>query len=408
MNILLVNHYAGSMTHGMEYRPYYLARQWVRQGHEVTIAAASFSHLRTAAPAIGGGVTEEWIDGIRYLWLKTPEYQGNGVRRAVNMFAFEWQLQRHCGRLVRDCSPEIVIASSPHPLIIYSCVRIARMARARLVFEVRDIWPLTLVELGGLSARHPFAVLLQAAEKSAYRRADRVVSLLPKADEHMRRHGMAAGKFAYVPTGIDVAQWEADASPLPTEHARALARLKLEGRLLVGYAGAHGISNALGVLLDAARLLEDRPFGFVLVGQGPEKERLRARAELRAAGHVVFLPPVPKTALPALLAGMDILYLGWNRNRLYRFGISPNKLFDYMMASKPVVHAVEAGNDLVAESGCGISCPPDDPAAVADAIRDLLGRPRLELQAMGRCARDYVVRHYDYSMLARQFLESVR
>jgi len=407
MNILFVNHYAGSSTHGMEHRPYHLARQWVRQGHQVTVVAASFSHLRTTAPAIGGRVTEEWIEGIRYLWLKTPEYHGNGIRRAVNMFAFEWQLQRHCGRLVRDCSPEIVIASSPHPLIIFSCVRIARKAEARLVFEVRDIWPLTLLELGGMSAWHPFVALMQAAENYGYRRADRVVSLLPKADEHMRRHGMAAGKFVYLPNGIDVAQWQADASPLPAEHAEVLKRLREEGRLLVGYAGAHGISNALDVLLDAARLLEDRRLGFVLVGQGPEKDRLRARAEQAGGGHVVFLPPVATAAIPALLAAMDVLYLGWNRNPLYRFGISPNKLFDYMMAAKPVVHAVEAGNDLVAESGCGISCPPDDPAAIAAAIRDLIGRPSGELEAMGRRGRQYVIRCHDYCILARRFLKSL-
>jgi len=407
MKILLVNHYAGSPKHGMEYRPYHLARQWVQQGHQLTIVAASFSHLRTVAPPASGRVTEEWIDGIRYLWLKTPEYHGNGVRRAVNMFAFAWHLQRHGGRLARECSPEIVIASSPHPLIIYSCVRIARKAAAQLVFEVRDLWPLTLVEVGGMSPWHPFVALLQGAENYAYRHADRVVSVLPKADEHMRRHGMAAGKFVYLPNGIDAAQWEADASPLPAEHAQVLSRLKEEGCLLVGYAGGHGISNALDALLEAARLVDDRRLRFVLVGQGPEKDRLRGKAEQAGAGQVLFLPPVPKASIPALLAEMDVLYLGWNRNPLYRFGISPNKLFDYMMAGKPVVHAVEAGNDLVAESGCGISCAPDDPAAIAAAIRDLLERPRVEVEAMGRRGRAYVVRCHDYGMLAQRFLKSL-
>lgn len=407
VNILLINHYAGSTKHGMEYRPFYLAREWVRLGHQVTIVAASASHVRQQAPALQGDFTEEHIEGVRYLWLKTPAYRGNGVGRAVNILSFVWRLLRFQTRLVRKIKPDVVIASSTHPLDNFAARRLAKRCGARLVYEVHDLWPLTLTEVGGMSRRHPFVVLLQIAEDFAYRNADRVVSMLPNARSHMQRHGMASHKFVHVPNGIDVVEWEGLAEPLPREHAEALAALDESGRFVVAYAGAHGIANALDALLDAAALLQAQPVTLVLVGQGPEKERLQQRARELGLTNVRFLPPVPKPAIPALLASMDALYIGLARKPIFRFGVSPNKLIDYMMAGKPVIHAIEAGNDLVAESGCGISVGAEDSHAIARAVCRLMACTPAERKAMGRRGRNYVTAHHAYSVLARRFLKAV-
>ncbi|NQU26235.1 MAG: glycosyltransferase family 4 protein [Candidatus Nealsonbacteria bacterium] len=407
MNILLINHYAGSAKHGMEYRPYYLAREWVRLGHRVTIVAASCSHVRVTKPRMTSSFTEEDLDGVHYVWIKTPDYQGNGVRRVANMFAFVAQLLRYGTRLVRQCEPDAVIASSTYPLDIYPARHIARKAGAKLVFEVHDLWPLTPMELGGMSRWHPFIFLLQRGENYACRHADRIVSILPKADEHLRQHGMADDKFVHVPNGVDVEQWQTGATPLPPQHVQALTQLREDGRFIVGYAGGHGLSNALGAVVRAAERLQSLPVTIVLVGHGPEKEGLQKKVKQLALTNVVFLPPVPKTAVGSLLAQMDILYIGWNRSPLYRFGISPNKLLDYMMAAKPIVHAVEAGNDPVAEAGCGVCCRPEAAEEIADAVSELMGRTPEERAAMGQRGRDYVMRHHQYPDLAQQFLDAV-
>ena len=407
MNILLINHYAGSPKHGMEYRPFYLAREWVRAGHDVTIVAASESHLRVNAPQIDSNLTEETIEGIRYVWLKTPRYQGNGLRRVINMFAFVGQLFRFHGRILRGGSPDVVIASSTYPLDIFPARRIATKHGAKLVFEVHDLWPLTPMELGGMSPRHPFIMVLQRAENFAYRRSDHVISMLPKADGHMREHGMADHKFAHIPNGIDPDEWQSNVSPLPDEHRSALADLQRQGRFVIGYAGGHSVSNSLGTLIDTARLLQDESVSFVLVGQGLEKKSLQQRAQEFGLSNVAFLPPVPKTSIPALLAEFDTLYLGWSRRPIYRFGISPNKLIDYMMSGKPVIHGVDAGNDLVAESGCGISCPPEDPGVLAAAVVEMIHLNAPQREAMGRRGKDHIMCHYTYADLASRFLEIV-
>ena len=407
MNILLVNHYAGSPEHGMEYRPFYMAREWARKGHQVSVLGASFSHVRTHNPQATESITTQEIQGVRYIWLKTPPYQGNGARRAINIFTFVGRFYANQAKLFEQHPPDAIIASSTYPLDIYPAKRLARKTGARLVYEVHDLWPLSLIELGGMSPSHPFIMLLQAAEDYAYRQADQVVSILPHADRHMSAHGMAPEKFVYIPNGVLVEDWEAQTSDLPAEHSHAIQRLRERFSFLVGYAGAHGLANALDNLVETARLLRNDPAAVVLVGQGPEKERLEALSRQYGLENIVFLPPVPRNAIPALLCALDAAYIGLKSEPLFRFGVSPNKLMDYMMASKPVIYAIAAGNDMVAESKCGFSVPPDDPKAVSSAIRDLANIEEAQREAMGRRGREYVLAHHDYRILSQRFLQAM-
>lgn len=407
MNIILINHYAGSRVHGMEYRPYYLAREWLKMGHQPTIIASSVSHVRSKAPNITGYVTEEIIDGIPYIWLKTPQYSGNGIRRAVNIFSFVSFLRLYGLRLSSSFKPDVIIASSTYPLDMVPARYIAARCSAKLVFEVHDLWPLSPIELGGMSPRHPFIMLMQWAENYAYRQADKVVSILPNADGHMVQHGMAPGKFVHIPNGVAVGEWEGDTAPLPEEHAGIFAELRQKGHFVVGYAGFHGMANALHTFVEAAKSLEGDNVSFVLVGQGPEKIHLQGLAGQMGIRNIIFLPAVSKQAMPLLLGAMDALYIGWQKKSIYRFGISPNKLMDYMMAAKPIIHAVEAANDLVKEALCGLSVAPEDPAAVVQTVRELLAMSKEQRVEMGLRGRKYVMANHDYRVLARRFLESI-
>lgn len=408
MRILLINHYAGSRRHGMEFRPFYMGREWVKGGHKVTVVAASASHVRQQAPRVHGSYSRERIDGVDYLWLKTPPYMGNGVGRARNIFAFVGQLLRYGAFLARNEGPDVVIASSTYPLDTIPALRVARRTGARLIYEVHDLWPLSLIELGGMPRHHPFIVLLQWAENFAYRNADRVVSILPEAKGHMVAHGMAPEKFAHVPNGLDVEEWERCQETLPIEHQAILKEQRSKGHFIVGYAGQHGCANALETLVDAARLAHGLPIRFVLVGQGPEKAALQRRARELQLDNTIFLPPVPRGCMPSLLASMDLLFIGLQGKPIFRFGVSPNKLNDYMMAARPIVYAVGGVNDVVAATGCGLSVPPEEPQAVVQAVERLRTMSPAEREAMGRRGREYVMARRDYRVLARQFLDCVQ
>ena len=423
MNILYINHYAGSPQHGMEYRPYYLAREWVRSGHAVRMLAGGFSHVRAQQPDLAvlrttgavpdGRSTAQVIDGIAYHWYATPAYGGNGLGRVKNIWAFLRQVWLDAPRIAQDFQPDVVIASSTYPMDIWVAHRIVRLARrqgipCKLVFEVHDLWPLSPIELGGMSPKHPFIMLCQAAENYAYRHADVVVSMLPKVAGHMQAHGLDLRKLHIVPNGIALEEWQGDPAPLREDLARHIAAQKAAGRKVVGYAGSHGTPNALDVLLQAAARMQAEPFSFVLVGDGHEKTALQQQAQALGLQHVAIFDPVLKAQIPSFLAQIDIAYIGWQRVPIYRFGIAPNKLMDYMMARCVVLHSVEAGNDPVAEAGCGLTVPPADPPAIADGLRQLARLDAATRERMGAAGRQFVLDNHIYPVLARRFLDACR
>ena len=402
MNILYLNHYAGSPALGMEYRPYYLAREWVRAGHSVRMLGASFSHVRTRQPTLA----RELVDGIDYRWFPAPAYQGNGLGRVRNIAVFLRAVWRASAALVTEQRPDVVIASSTYPMDIWVARRLARLAGARLVFEVHDLWPLSPIELSGMSPWHPFALLCGWAEKTAYREADTVVSMLPKVHQHMASRGLDLRKLVIVPNGISPDDWAAEPPALRQDVAEVIASARAAGHAVLGHAGSMGLPNALDCLLDAAALMREDPVQLLLVGDGHERERLQRRIKAEGLSRVHWLPPIPKAQIPSFLAALDVAYIGWQRVPIYRFGIAPNKLMDYLMAGCPVLHAVEAGNDPVAEAGCGITVPPESPAAVVDGLRRLLALSPAQRAAMGQRGRAFVQAEHSYPVLARRFLDA--
>lgn len=412
MNILYLNHYAGAPALGMEYRPYYLSREWTRLGHRVQVLACATSHYRAVAPTHRdhpiNAPTHQDIDGIDYLWFPGPAYRGNGLGRVKNIWAFLSQVWRTSRSIVTQFRPDVVIASSTYPMDIWVARRLARLARAKLVFEVHDLWPLSPIELSGMSPKHPFILLCQKAEDDAYRDADVVVSMLPKVHEHMAGRGLDLKKLHIVPNGITLDEWTGELPALRPDVAAAVEQARARGATVVGYAGSMGLPNALDTLLDAMKLLQakaqGKPIALVMVGGGHERERLAERVRAEGLANVQMLPPIPKAQIPAFLAEIDIAYIGWQRVPIYRFGIAPNKLMDYMMAGCAVLHSVEAGNDPVAEAGCGLTVAPESPEAVAEGLRRMAALTPTERHAMGERGQAFVQAHHTYPVLARRFL----
>ncbi len=404
MKIVLFDHYAGSTEMGMEFRPYYMAREWIKAGHEVRIVAGDFSHLRIKNVEVERDFTDTEIDGITYTWIKTGEYDGNGLRRALTMFRYTRKLWMHAGKLAKAWQPDVVIASSTYPLETYAAQRLAKKSRALLIHEVHDMWPSTLYEIGGMSKHNPFVVLMQLAENSAYKHSDIVVSLLPCAEEYMKKHGLADGKFVHIPNGIDLAEWD-ETEPLAKEHMKFLSDLRHAGKFTVGYFGGHALSNALDVLLDSAKLEDDPDVVFVLVGKGAEKERLMRRKNDEKIDNLFFLPEVSKRQIPALTSMFDCIYIGALASPLYRFGVCMNKMYDSMMSGRPVVCALTAPMLPISEHKCGIVVGSGDTDGIVAAVEKLRLMDPSERDAIGKNGRDAVLENYTYPVLAARFEE---
>lgn len=405
MNILLINHYAGCPQCGMEFRPYYLAKEWIKAGHNVKIIAANFSHLRKHNRKLTENYFEEKIDDINYLWIKTPEYQGNAIGRMKNMFTFVKKLTKKAKSLAIDFKPDVVIASSTYPMDIVPAKKIAKKTGAKLIFEIHDLWPLSPKELGNYSKYHPFIVFVQHFENYAFKHSDAVISILPKTKEHCIKQGLAPEKWRHVPNGIFLNDWN-NSKSIPEEYKSFFEQLKKQGKKIVGYAGGHSISNALDTLIEAAKKLkENEKFFFVMVGSGIEKTNLMKKSE--NLNNIKFFDPVPKDIVPDLLSYFDILYIGWHKSPLYRFGISPNKVFDYMMAAKPIVHAVEAGNDPVKDAKCGLSIEPENDEALVNAIKEVGELSNDKQKELGQNGKEYVIKNHIYQKLAADFTQII-
>lgn len=386
----------------MVFRYFYLGREWVRLGHRVDVVAASWSHVRRVNPSAGERTTE-LLPGLRFHWLPAWVYRGNGVGRVLSMLRFALQTWIGADRLARTLRPDCVLVASPDPLAVHGALRIARKAGAICVFDARDLWPLTLLALGAASPRHPFVRLLQWSEDRACRECDLVVSVQPYALRHLATRGLSADRFRYFPNGFAPDEWREPARDVPA----GLALLREKHPVLVGYFGAHGVANCLDTLLDAAARIDDPRIGFVLVGQGPLKAELMRDAASRGLHHVYFLDAVPKEQVQSWLGAIDIAFAAARRSALYRFGASFNKLYDYLASGRPIVFAADVDPDPVAESGAGITVAPDDPAAIAAAIRTLADSTPQQRAALGQRGVAWVHAHHAYPNIAARYADAL-
>lgn len=400
MNILYINHYAGSISMGMEFRPYYFAREWQKMGHKVRIIGASYSHLRKENPKVEKDFEIQMIDGVEYQWIKTGTYNGNGVARAMTMFEFCSKLWLNAKRIVKEFQPDVVIASSTYPLDTYPIRRISKRAKAKYIHEVHDMWPATLYEVGGLSKYSPFVVLMQMAENYAYRNCNELVALMPYSKEYMVEHGLQAEKFHNIQNGIQEEEWDSNVI-IPKEHQAFFD--EHDNQFIVGYFGGHALSNALDNLLDAAKANTDKDVIFVLVGSGVEKQRLMKRQKTESINNVYFLDAVEKKAVPDLLKNYDCSIMTGIPSPLYRFGLCLNKMYDSMMAGKPIICAITAPKTMVEEYKCGIQVNDVDTEHINKAISDMKSLSNKEREEMGGNGKRAVLEKFTYSVLARMF-----
>jgi glycosyltransferase involved in cell wall biosynthesis len=396
MRVWLVNHYALPPSEPGGTRHYALARELMRNGHDVTIIASSFSHATKLQLSCTQGrwCSEQELGGVPFLFLRVPGHGGN-VARLWNMFVFAFQLWLGVGtRRLRK--PDVIVGSSLTLFAALAAQRLARRMSVPFVLEIRDLWPQTLIDMG-MNTTHPAVILFGIIERYLYRHADEIVTLLPNASEHMSSKGARPDKITWIPNGVDLQM-----IPLvpPSDAAH-------DDVFTVMYAGSHGLSDALESVLDAASILDKEArgrFRFRFVGEGPNKAALRRRVEAEHIGNVVFEEPVPKLQLlSSLLPQADAFIITAKKTDLYRYGISPNKLHEYMAAARPTIIAANSSNNPVAEAAAGITVAPEDPREIAEAIKMLAAMSAEERWSMGMRGRLYVQEHYDFAVLALRF-----
>jgi glycosyltransferase involved in cell wall biosynthesis len=377
-----------------------LARHAVAAGHQVTIVASTLNYLtgqhRQAAD-------DEVYDGVRvHRVYAYPSLHRSFVWRVLTFLSFM------CSSVIaalRMRDVDLVMGTTPPLFQACSAWVVAGVRRRPFLLEVRDLWPEFAIGMGVLT--NPLLIrVARALERFLYRRATRILVNSPAYVAYLERHGVPPAKIAFIPNGVDPAMFDPDAS-----QTEARAALNLGPGYLVTYAGAMGQANDLGVVLDAAARLRDRPaVRLVFVGDGKERAGLEQRAAAEGLDNVRFLGARPKHEMSQVLAASDACLAILQDIPEFRTTY-PNKVFDYMAAGRPTVLAIDGViREVVDEAGGGLFVPPGDADALAAAIRTLADDPE-EGRRMGRRARAHVEQHFDRRAHAAAFvrlIESLR
>ncbi len=393
-NVWILNHYAQEPSGAGGTRHFHLAEHLQAYGWHATIIAASVEH-QSGHQRLEPNEKKrcDYFKGVPFLWVRTPEYQGNGGGRMRNMLAYTWAvLQRSTtAKLPR---PDVVIGSSVHPFAAVAGALLARRYKVPFIFEVRDLWPQTLVDMGRLQEDSFMTWALRKLELWLYRRAARTVVLLPRAWEYITPLGIPKERVVWIPNGVDLSLFP-----------RSTVADTAKDHFTLMYFGAHGQANGLDNVLHAMKHVQEQSNGrnihLRMIGDGPLKPSLVEQASEMGLTNVSFEPPVAKSQIPALAAQADAFVIAvLNLPGLYRYGISMNKLFDYLAAEQPILIASNGANNPVEDAQAGLTVPPGQPQALAEAIVKIANTPLTERQRMGRAGRDYVEQNHGFEQLA--------
>lgn len=385
---------------GMEFRPYYFAREWVKMGHRVDIIAADYSHLRRKNPEVTEDFQTEVVDGINYHWIKTNTYEGNGAKRAITMAQFVGKLWLNAKKIVKEFEPDAVICSSTYPLDTFVGQRIRKVSKkkVKLIHEVHDMWPISPIEIGGMSPKHPFIIAMQIGENSFCKKSDIVVSLLPAAKDYFVEHGMKADKFRHIANGVLLEEWE-NYEQIPEEIAEHFMANKATGKFNLCFFGSLHKTYNLDVLINTIKKLDREDIALTLIGPGHDKEELMGLAK-GYEDRIRFFNPIPKSTIPDLFNYIDGTFVGAKSQNIFRFGICMNKLFDSMMGGKPILYMVDAPNNYVEEFNCGIVVKEQNLKEGINAILDLNEETAKLLGENGKRAANSI---FNYKSLAKSF-----
>lgn len=404
MNIWLINHYAVPPKYYPLARQTYFAKYLMAMGHTVTIFAASSVH-NSALNLITDDRKwrEETVDGVHYVYIKCCDYQGNGLKRIYNICEFAWKLPGVCKHFPK---PDAIVATSMPPTSCAMGVHLGRKWGCKTVAEIADLWPESIVAYGIAGPHNPAVLALRRLEKWIYKKADAVVFTMEGAYDYIVEQGwdkeIPRSKVHYINNGVDLEQFDYN-----KEHFRVEdADLDEPDTFKIVYTGSIRKVNNLGLLLDAAKCVKNPRVKFLIWGDGDERAALEQRVREEHIGNVTFKGKVEKKYIPSIVSRADANLLHGTPGVLFRFGISPNKLFDYFAAGKPVLTDFPSKYNPAETYRAGLALTEYSAAAFAEIVERAAAMP--EEEYLRYCGNALAAAHtYDFKKLTEDLLQVI-
>ncbi|MGC4377270.1 glycosyltransferase family 4 protein [Fictibacillus sp. Mic-4] len=398
MNIWILNHVALKPSETGITRHYDIAHQLVKRGHRLRIFASSFLAYKFVWRNKARKNYSENVNGVEFEWVWTLPYKGNGVKRILNMASYFF-MALYRGMRMKE-KPDAIVGSSVHLFACLAAYFLSKWKRATYIVEIRDLWPRTLIDLGQMSERHPAVLLFGTIEKFVCKRAERIIVTLPGAANYIKSLGVDERIIHVIPNGIQMDRiFEKEKE---TSLAAAIGKIKEKHGKVAMYVGSHGMANSLETIVKSAKWTDPEEVAYVLIGEGPEKPNLKTLAS--EFQNVYFFDGIPKQEVMPTLNLADVLMVSMLDTPLYKYGISLNKLNDYLLIGKPILFAGEVYNNIVERAGAGITVPPEDEKAFAEGLKKLLSLSAQEQLEIAASSFRYVKKHHDIERLAEEFL----
>lgn len=389
--VWFVNPYALPPDEAGAMRHFTLSNYLIQRGHQALVIASPVHYLTRRRLEGRRGI--QVIQAVPFVWIDAPPYHDNGLSRLRNSLVFALRLLR-LPLTQLPFLPDVIIGSSPHPFGAWAAERIARRLRVPFVFEVRDLWPQSLIDLKTVSPSHPVVPVLRALERTLCHRAQRIFVLPSRAGEYLSRYGILASKVVWMPNFIKL-----DMVPPPTPPP-------VQANFEVIYAGTVGVANGVEILVEAfARLQEVSPkFTLRVIGDGVMRPIIAEQVKQQHLQNVVLEPPVPKTLLWQRLQTAQAFGFVSKEPALFQWGMSPNKLYDYLALARPVIFAGRIPENPVEQADCGIVTE-INPASIAEAIHRLAHLSPEQRYEMGLRGRRYVETYYSDEVIGKRLEE---
>lgn len=383
-------------------RLYEHAIRWVRDGHEVTVVtcAPNFPEGKCFPGYRNAWRQVESMDGIRVVRVKTYITANEGfVKRTLDYMSFMFM-----GFVMSlfERRPDVVVATSPQFFCAMAGWAVSVAKRRPFVFELRDLWPASIVAVGAMR-KSPLIRVLERIELFLYRRAATIVAVTESFRRDLVNRGIDGKKLHVIVNGVDVEQYR----PRPRS-ASLESDLGLQGKFVVGYVGTHGLAHALDKVVAAAALLREREdIVFLFVGGGADRTRIESLVADHELRNVTMLPRQPKERMAEVWSLCNVALVPL-RNAPVFSTVIPSKIFECMGMGTPILMALPEGEatEIVRNTGCGVCVPPEDPAAMALAIEDFAGNPEA-CRRLGLAARNAAAL-YSRDALAKSMLRVLK
>jgi len=401
MNIWCISKYASPPNYSkVPSRLFTLTKEFINLGHNATLITSDSNHLANFSKTKEVYNNEE-VEGVPTIWIKTKQYTRTAsLSRILSWFDFERKLFLFPKNSLPK--PNVVIVSSLSMLSILYGYYLKKKYKALLVFEIRDIWPLTMTEEGGFNKWHPLVLFLGSIEKFGYKNSDLIVGTMPKLNLHVKEILGYDKPFFCSPLGFNLNNYKDEIS----NKTNPFDDIFPEDKIIIGYAGSMGITNALEPFIESIQLLKNHSnIHFMLVGSGD----LRAdfESQLSDCSNVTFIPRIEHTQIKYFLSNCNILYLSTKDSKVWKYGQSMNKIVDYMLASKPIITSYTGYPSMINEANCGKFIKTTNPIDVKNAILTFVNMKDDERIKLGKNGKEWIYTHRKYSVLATNYIDEI-